>query len=207
MKKRWERAKDILFTLICVYVFVRIALPEQYMLLRGGVLGKRILWEESCRDTFYGVEDCKVFLYQSHDGKKTGMISLRKGQFLLWNRYVSYCREEVNDAEKIWFSRTNAYRLRDLWKEFPNAQKVPYEGGQVVFQEHYRNHPDGWQNGSVLRHVYCGRVDREQPPEWFQKLEQEAFRYRWTDGDYIYFYMDSPIQVDYSEKTPLIAGN
>ena len=72
MKKKWERAKDILFVVICVYVFVRIALPEQYMLLRGGVLGKRILWEESCCDTFYGDEYCKVFLYQSHDGEKTG---------------------------------------------------------------------------------------------------------------------------------------
>ena len=75
MKKKWERAKDILFVVICVYVFVRIALPEQYMLLRGGVLGKRILWEESCCDTFYGDEYCKVFLYQSHDGEKPVIAS------------------------------------------------------------------------------------------------------------------------------------
>ena len=51
-----------------------------------------------------------------------------------------------------------------------------------------------------LWHVYCGRVDREQPPEWFQKLEQEDFRCRWTDGDSIYFYIDSPTKIDYSEK-------
>ena len=39
MKKKWERAKDILFVVICVYVFVRIALPEQYQAMDFRLLG------------------------------------------------------------------------------------------------------------------------------------------------------------------------
>lgn len=199
MKSRKERAKDIIFVLVCVYVFARLALPEQYMLLRSGVLGKQVLWEESCRDTFYGEEQAKVFLYQSHDGKKLGMLSMSKGRFLLWERYTAYRREEVDFAGKTWTGRTNARRLQDLWREVPKTLRVAHGEETAVFQEVYRNFPDGMEGESVLRYVCCGRVDKGNQPEWFRELEREEFRYRREEGAYIYFYVDLPERPAYGE--------
>ena len=82
------------------------------------------------------------------------------------------------------------------------TREIPYEDGKTVFTAFYCAPFEEAREGGTKRAVYCGRINRGQLPEWFQKLEQEDFRYRWTDGDSIYFYIDSPAKIDYSEKRP-----
>ncbi len=177
---------DILLLLLCMYIFARVAAPRQFMLLSSGVLGKHILYEDSSgnlQETF--------ILYKSRNGEKVGMLRLIKGRFLFWDRYAAYIRKEADSAKRTVFIKMKACSWEGTRQGLEGTREIPYEDGKTVFTAFYCAPFDEAREGETKRAVYCGRVDRGEPPEWFQKLKWEDFHFRWEDGAYIYFYADT----------------
>lgn len=181
---------DVLLLLFSMNLFARLALPRQYMLLCSGVLGKRLLYEESY-DALEG-EGGRFILYESRNREKVGLLCISKRYFLLWRRYSVYERKEVDSAKGTAFSRTNDASRREGRRGYPLARKLPYREGQAVFAGWYPSCPEGLAGQAVLRYVCCGRVSKRQAPEWFRELGQGDFRYFREEGECIYFYVDLP---------------
>ncbi len=156
------------------------------MLLSSGVLGKHILYEDSSgnpQETF--------ILYKSRNGEKVGMLRLIKGRFLFWDRYAAFIRKEADSAKRTASVKMKACSWEGTRQGFEGTREIPYEDGKTVFTAFYCAPFDEAREGETKRVVYCGRIDRGEPPEWFQKLKWEDFHFRWEDGAYIYFYADT----------------
>ena len=179
---------DILLLLLCMYMFARVVVPRQFMLLCSGVMGKQILYEDGSgnpRETF--------ILYKSRNGEKIGMLRLIKGRFLFWDRYAAFIRKEADSAKRTASVKMKACSWEGARQGFEGTREIPYEDGKTVFTAFYCAPFEEAREGGTKRAVYCGRINRGQLPEWFQKLKWEDFHFRWEDGAYIYFYADTAL--------------
>lgn len=179
---------DILLLLLCMYMFARVVVPRQFMLLCSGVMGKQILYEGGSGNLWE-----TFILYKSRNGEKIGMLRLIKGRFLFWDRYAAFIRKEADSAKRTASVKMKACSWEGARQGVEGTREIPYEDGKTVFTAFYCASSDEAREGETKRAVYCGRINRGEPPEWFQKLKWEDFHFRWEDGAYIYFYAETAL--------------
>lgn len=185
-----KNLKCLIIILILFLGVLRILFDEQYIYFVSGINGNTILHKEICIDEFYDREKLLVVFYESKNKDKIGMVSIRKGSYLIFDCYNNFQRYEVNNS-----NNTYSYRTSGIKNLFKNST-FPYDKSEdIIFDDSYMIYPNGWENHGELRYIYCGKILETKKSSKLKGIKDSETRFSTIQDGKYYFLIDTSIEL------------
>ncbi|MDD3570213.1 MAG: hypothetical protein PHY44_03830 [Lachnospiraceae bacterium] len=95
-------------------------------------------------------------------------------------------------TKQIYVYKTNLSKGLD-GKETYSLENID----RVIFNDVYTTNPQGWQYPPIIRHIYCGKINRADSELILEDIGEKDFLVKDINQESLYFFIDTIEEIKY----------